>query len=94
MQICEITGNIVSTVKNKHLHGKKILIAQPLDLDGKPDGNDFLAIDSVGAGLGERVLTIKEGGSARIVLNDNKVPVKAVIVAIIDGIDIPNKKSM
>ncbi len=88
MQICEITGDVVSTVKNKHLEGKKILIVQPLDLGGKPTGSDFLAIDSVGAGLGERVLTIKEGGSARIVFEDKEIPVQAVIVAIVDGIDI------
>ena len=93
MQICRITGDIVSTVKNKHLSGKKILIVQPLDLHGNPQGDDFLAIDSVGAGVGERVLTIKEGGSARIVFDDKEIPVQAVIVAIVDGIDIPQKEN-
>ncbi len=88
MQICEITGNVVSTVKNNHLEGKKILVVQPLDLDNKPLGKEFLAVDSVGAGIGERVLTIREGGSARIVFDDNEIPIQAVIVAIIDGLDI------
>ena len=88
MQICEIIGNVVYTVKNKHLVGKKILIVQPLDLDSNPFGKEFLAVDSVGAGVGERVLTIREGGSARIVFDDKEIPIQAVIVAIIDGLDI------
>ena len=88
MQICKVSGNVVATVKNKHLAGKKIMIVQPLDLDGKPDGNDYLAIDTVSAGPDDTVLVIKEGGSARIVLNDKEIPVQAVIVGVIDAIDI------
>ena len=89
MQICRITGNIVATIKNSHLEGKKIMIAQPLDLDGNPEGDDYLAIDSVGAGVGEKVLVIKEGGSAAIVLKDKEIPVQAVIVGVVDEVDIP-----
>jgi len=91
MQICKVTGNIVATVKNPHLKGKKIMIVQPLDLDGNPDGNDYLAIDTVSAGINNKVLVIKEGGSARIVLNDKEVPVQAVIVGVVDEIDIPEE---
>ena len=91
MQICKVTGNIVATVKNPHLKGKKIMIVQPLDLDGNPDGNDYLAIDTVSAGTNDKVLVIKEGGSARIVLNDKEVPVQAVIVGVVDEIDIPEE---
>lgn len=89
MQICKVTGNIVATVKNHHLKGKKIMIVQPLDLDGNPEGNDYLAIDTVSAGTNDKVLVIKEGGSARIVLNDKDVPVQAVIVGVVDEVDIP-----
>ena len=91
MQICNVTGNIVATVKNPPLKGKKIMIVQPLDLDGNPDGNDYLAIDTVSAGTNDKVLVIKEGGSARIVLNDKEVPVQAVIVGVVDEIDIPEE---
>ena len=91
MQICKVTGNIVATVKNPHLKGKKIMIVQPLDLDGNPDGNDYLAIDTVSAGTNDKVLVVKEGGSARIVLNDKEVPVQAVIVGVVDEIDIPEE---
>lgn len=88
MIICKIVGDIISTVKNPHLSGKKILIAQPLDLDGKPDGKEILVIDTVDAGAGDRVLVMREGGSARIILQDNEIPVQAVIVGIVDDIDI------
>ena len=88
MQICKVVGNIVATVKNPHLTGKKIMVVQPLDLDGNPQGKDYLAIDTVSAGKDDNVLVIREGGSARIVLNDREVPVQAVIVAVVDAIDI------
>lgn len=88
MIICKVSGDIVSTVKNKHFVGKKILIVQPLDLEDNPQGEAFLALDTVQAGVGDRVLVMREGGSARIVFNDNEIPVQAVITAVIDGIEI------
>lgn len=93
MIICKVIGDIVSTVKNKHFTGKKIMIVQPLDLEDQPEGEAFLALDSVQAGIGDRVLVMREGGSARIVFNDNNIPVQAVITAIIDGIDIVNSQT-
>ncbi|MCB0281840.1 MAG: EutN/CcmL family microcompartment protein [Calditrichae bacterium] len=92
MIICKIIGDVVSTVKNRRLNGKKILIAQPLDLNGEPDGKEILVIDTVDAGAGDRVLVMREGGSARIVLQDNEIPVQAVIVAVVDDIDIVKEK--
>jgi len=88
MIICKVSGDIVSTVKNKRFVGKKILIVQPLDLEDNPQGEAFLALDAVQAGVGDRVLVMREGGSARIVFDDNEIPVQAVITAIIDGIEI------
>lgn len=91
MLICKVIGDIVSTVKNTEFTGKKILIVQPLDLEGRTSGEAFLALDSVQAGAGDRVLVMKEGGSARIVFNNNKIPVQAVITAIVDGVDMDHK---
>ena len=88
MIICRVIGDIVSTVKNKEFTGKKIMIVQPLDLEDQAESEAFLALDSVQAGIGERVLVMREGGSARIVFNNNNIPVQAVITAIVDGIDI------
>lgn len=91
MLICKVIGDIVSTVKNKHFVGKKILIVQPLNLESRPDGEAFLALDSVQAGVGDRVLVIREGGSARIVFNDNEIPIQAVIIAVVDGLEIDQR---
>ena len=84
MTICKVTGSIVSTDKNVHLSGHKILIVQPVDLDQNPIGGDMLAIDEVQAGKGDLVLVMKEGGSARIIFNNKKLAVQAVIVGVID----------
>jgi len=92
MQICKIIGNVVATAKNRHLVGKKLMLVQPLSLDGKFMGKELIAIDSVGAGIGDDVLVISEGGSAQIVLQNKKMPVQTVIVGIVDGIDIPKEK--
>ena len=67
---------------------KKKMIVQPLDLDNNPDGKAFLAIDTVQAGVNDRVLVLREGGSARIIFEDNEIPLQAVIVGVIDGIEI------
>ncbi len=88
MQICKVIGNITSTVKNDHFVGKKIMIVQPLDLDGNAEGKDYLAVDTVDAGIEDRVLVMKEGGSAQIVLQDKEIPVQALILGIVDDIDL------
>lgn len=64
------------------------MIVQPLDLDGSAQGEAFLALDTVQAGSGDQVLVMQEGGSARIIFNDDEIPVQAVITAVIDGVDI------
>ncbi len=88
MVLCKITGTLVATQKNEHLKGHKILIAQPIDLDGKYIGRDILAIDSVDAGVGDTVLVVQEGQGAAQVLNNKKVPVHSVIVAVVDGMEV------
>ena len=88
MQLCRVTGSIVSTHKNKHIEGYKILIVQPLDLQLNPTGNDFLAVDKVNAGINDLVIVMREGGSARKILGNPKNPVQAVIVGVVDGYDV------
>ncbi len=88
MLICRVIGDIVSTVKNPQLTGHKLLIVQPMNLKGEPEGSTIIAVDKVDAGIDDLVLVNKEGGSARILLEDEKVPVQAVIVGVIDGVEI------
>ncbi len=88
MILSKVTGTIVSTQKNETLHEYKLLIVQPIDLEGNPIGRDMLAIDRVDAGVGDTVLVLQEGASAQQVLNRKNVPVHTVVVAVVDGLSI------
>ncbi len=92
MTICKVIGTLVATQKNEHLKDKKILIVQPVDLNGKFIGRDILALDSVDAGVGDTVLVIQEGQGAAQVFKNKKMPVHSVIVAVIDGMDVKEEK--
>jgi len=89
MFLARVVGEVVSTHKNEHIKGKKLLIVRRLDLDGGPeDVTEVIAIDVVGAGVGEKVLVVQEGSSARTVLKDPEVPVQAVIVGVVDSVNV------
>ena len=87
MQIGRVVGTVVSTQKNKKLEGAKLLLVQPLTLDNEPRGSAVLAIDSVGAGVGERVLLVIEGKAAGDALGKKGAAVDAAIIGIIDEVD-------
>lgn len=90
MILSRVVGEIVSTIKNPHLKGYKLLLVQPVDLDThQPRATPLIALDHVDAGEGDLVLVNKEGGGARIVLEDEEIPVQAVVVGVVDGIDVP-----
>ena len=87
MQIGRVVGTVVSTQKNRKLEGAKLLLVQPLTLDGTPRGVAVLAIDSVGAGVGDRVLLVIEGKAAGDALGRNGAAVDAAIIGIVDTVD-------
>ena len=87
MQICRVVGTVVSTQKNRKLEGAKLLLVQPLTLDGRPRGVALIAIDSVGAGVGERVLVVIEGKAAGDALGRKAAAVDAAVIGIIDTVD-------
>ena len=84
MQIASVVGSVVATKKHKDLMGAKLLLVQPETPQGEPRGPVLLAIDSVGAGVGERVLVVIEGKAAGDALGRRGAPVDAAIVGIID----------
>jgi ethanolamine utilization protein EutN len=88
MLICRVVGNIVATQKNRKLEGAKLLLVQPLTLDDQPRGTTLLAIDSVGAGVGEKVLVVIEGKAAGQALGRKFAPVDAAIVGIVDAVEV------
>ncbi len=88
MILCKVTGTIVATQKKEQLKDKKILIVQPITLDGRALGRDLLALDTVDAGVGDTVLVMQEGQSAAQILKRTDVPVHSMIVAVVDGLEV------
>lgn len=84
MKIGRVAATVVSTIKHPALDGRRLLVVDLLDLEGKATGRDLIAVDAVGAGSGETVLVLDEGNGARQVLAAPQAPIRAVIVGIID----------
>ena len=89
MQIARVIGTVVSTQKHPKFEGAKLLLVQPVTLTDEPRGPALLAVDSVGAGVHEKVLVVIEGRAAGEALGTKAAPVDAAIVGIIDQIDVP-----
>jgi microcompartment protein CcmK/EutM len=89
MTLARVVANVVSTEKHAHYRGQKILVVQPVDADGKPKGRSLLAVDGVQAGIGDLVLVVDEGGSARTVIGDESaVTIRTAICGIVDRVDV------
>jgi ethanolamine utilization protein EutN len=86
MIIGTVTGEVYSTINHPFYDGKKMLIVEKTAVDGKPSGDYLIAIDSVGAGVGQEVLVLDEGTGARQVVNSTTAPVRSIIVGIIDEV--------
>ena len=92
MQICRVVGTVVSTNKTEKLSGMKLLLVRPIDLDTFEDkGALLVSIDTVGAGVGEVVMTVGGSSSRQTGETDGK-PVDHAIVAIVDHIDMGSKR--
>ena len=88
MQIGRVVGTVVATQKNAKLEGAKLMLVQLLSLDDQPRGAAIMAIDSVGAGVGEKVLVVIEGRAAGEALGKKAAPVDAAIIGIVDAVDL------
>ena len=88
MFLADVVGTVVSPVQIPLLDGKTLLLLRPLDPEERPAGRTRVAIDSVGAGEGDRVLCIDEGNSARQILGDPKAAAKTVVVGIVDYVEL------
>lgn len=87
MIIGKVVGEIYSTINHTFYNHKKLLIVDKLTPTKVPEGEYLIAVDSVDAGVGEIVLVIDEGNSARQVVNDTSAPIRSIIVGIIDEIN-------
>ncbi len=88
MFLAKIIGEVVSTIKHPSLNGRKLLVIERLDTERRPVGDSLLAVDSVGAGVGETVLVVDEGSSAALVTGLDDPPIRTVIVGVIDRVDV------
>lgn len=88
MKLGRIIGNVEGVVKHPTFSGMKMLVVQPLDefLDAK--GRTHPAIDTVGAGIGDLVLVVEEGKAARERVGQKNVPIRTLIVGIVDAVDV------
>ncbi|KAB3530538.1 EutN/CcmL family microcompartment protein [Alkaliphilus serpentinus] len=87
MHIGRVIGTIVATRKDERLVGSKLMLTQPLNIDEVPVGDPLIAVDTVGAGIGELVIYAK-GTAARHAAEKLQSPIDAAIVGIIDNIDV------
>lgn len=84
-----VIGSIDSTINHAWYDAKKLLIVEKTDATGKTTGDYVIAVDTVGAGVGEPVLVLDEGNGARQVFASSDAPVRSVIVGIVDEIHCP-----
>ena len=88
MILGRVTGAVVATHKNYKLEGRKLLLVQPLDLEGQPRGPAVLAVDGADAGEGDRVLVVQEGKSASMVSGRPDSPLDAAVIAVVDAVEL------
>jgi ethanolamine utilization protein EutN len=84
MIICNVIGNVWATRKEETLRGLKLMVVRRVDITTDEEKESFVAVDCVGAGVGEPVLVVT-GSSARKAIKNPDSPVDAAIVGIIDG---------
>jgi microcompartment protein CcmK/EutM len=87
MKIGVVSGTVVSTINHPFFDSRRLMICDLTDPDGEPLGGYTIAVDTVDAGVGDAVLIIDEGTSARQMFGLTTGPVRAVIAGIIDSVD-------
>ena len=86
MLIGKVIGEVVATHKHSSHEGQKLLLVQPLELDGTNRGDAVIAVDSVDAGVGDRVLLIVEGFSAMTSVDRPESPIDIAVIGILDSV--------
>ncbi len=87
MQLARVIGNVVSTVKDPNLSGHTLLMLQPITHDRKPVGRAVVALDAMGAGVGEHVFFVR-GREATFPFFPGEPPADACVVGIVDSWDV------
>lgn len=88
MLIGRVIGDVTATEKHSSHEGMKLLLVAQLDLDGKERGAPFVAVDSVSAGVGDRVLLAVDGWAAMTAVNRPQSPIDAAVIGVIDHVEL------
>ena len=91
MFLAEVLGTVVTPVQIPVLDRERLLLVRPVTPDGRRTGKTRVALDRARAGVGDRVLVVDEGNSARGILGDPKAAVKCVILGVVDYVDAPER---
>jgi len=91
MYIGRVAGTVVATIKNELYEGRKLLVVDKLSLEGQPTAKYDIAVDMVQAGVGDLVMVLDEGNSARQIVGREPLgAIRAVIVGIVDDVTVPD----
>ena len=104
MILAEVVGTVVCTEKHPELHAEKLLAVQPVDDKGRPNGTTIVAIDRAQAGVGDRVLVLREGSGIRQIVGRDRglsvdeavvqaVPIRSLVVGIVDSVDVARRSA-
>jgi microcompartment protein CcmK/EutM len=88
MIVGKVVGTVVTTISHAHYKDRRLLVVEPLYMEGDKAGGDFLALDNSHAGIGDTVLVLREGSGARQVMNNPDACVVSVIVGVVDSISV------
>ena len=86
MFLARVAGTVVSTIKHDAYAGTKLMLVQPITPDGEDTSDSLLAVDTVGAGVGEKVVVLRQGAAAAQVLDLDRPPIRSVIAGIVDEV--------
>ena len=87
MKLCRVIGNVVATDHHPAFDGLSLLLVQPESPEGEKISSTYIAVDSVQAGPGDRVLVLSEGSGVAQVLKAPRGPIRSVIVGIVDEVE-------
>jgi ethanolamine utilization protein EutN len=87
MFLARVVGEVIATHRHGELEGRKLLLIRGCR-DGQEEGAELVALDVIGVGVGERVLVVQEGGAARALSKSARVPAQAVVVGVVDRVDL------
>lgn len=87
MKLARVIGTVTSTVKVAAYRSQKLLLVRPVDPGGSLVGGAQIAVDRASAGVGDTVLLLDEGNSARMMLGDSMAPVRTIVVGVVDAVN-------